>query len=143
MCRVSVIDQIAQNPVARAFPLYLERIPAGFPSPAEDYLERRLDLNDFLVQNPIATFMVRVSGDSMTGIGIHDGDVLVVDRSQEATHGKVVVAAVDGEMTVKRLYLKNGKCQLLAENPGYPPLPIDRSQDLLVWGVVIGVVRKL
>lgn len=79
----------------------------------------------------------------MTGIGIHDGDVLVVDRSQEANHGKVVVATVDGEMTVKRLYLKNGLCQLLAENPGYLPLPIDRFQDLLVWGVVIGVVRKL
>ena len=79
----------------------------------------------------------------MTGVGIHDGDILVVDRSEDAAHGKIVVAAVDGEMTVKRLYLKDGLCGLLPENSAYPPLRIGSDQDLRVWGVVVGVVRKV
>lgn len=100
MCRASIIVQVAQNPVARAFSLYLERIPAGFPSPAEDYLEKKLDLNNFLVQNPVATFMVRVSGDSMTSIGIHDSDVLNVHvfSSNYSLYGDMstrVMAALD------------------------------------------------
>ncbi len=141
--RVILVGNAAHDCGVMALPLYLHRIPAGFPSPADDYLETSLDLNKLLVRNPVATFMVRVSGDSMTGVGIHDGDILVVDRSEDAAHGKIVVAAVDGEMTVKRLYLKDGRCGLLPENSAYPPLRIGSDQDLRVWGVVVGVVRKV
>lgn len=124
-------------------PLYLERIAAGFPSPADDYLEARLDLNQYLVRNPAATFMVRVSGDSMTGAGIMDGAMLVVDRSIPATHGKIVVAVLDGDLTVKRLYQKNGVTRLDPENSAFKPLILREGQDLHVWGVVTGMVRKM
>lgn len=126
-----------------ALPFYLHRIPAGFPSPADDYLETGLDLNGLLVRNPAATFMVRVSGDSMIGVGIHDGDILVVDRSETAVHGKIVVAALDGEMTVKRLHLKGGRCRLVPENKDFQPIQVGTEQDLQVWGVVVGVVRRV
>jgi DNA polymerase V len=87
--------------------------------------------------------MVKVSGDSMTGAGINDGDVLVVDRSEQPAHGKIVVAVLDGELTVKRLVMKNGQTQLAPENPRYQPIVVAAEQDLHVWGVVSGVVRKL
>jgi len=115
MCRVEVMGRMSQDFEMLTLPFYLHRIPAGFPSPADDYLETGLDLNGLLVRNPAATFMVRVSGDSMIGVGIHDGDILVVDRSETAAHGKIVVAALDGEMTVKRLHLKGGRCRLVPE----------------------------
>ena len=121
----------------------VEHISTGFPSPADDYLERRLDLNEFLVQNPAATFMVRVRGESMINAGIHHGDILIVDRSQEARHGSIVIAAVNGVMTVKRLYLKNNQCQLHAENPKDKPIHIQEAQDLYIWGVAMAVIRKL
>jgi len=123
-------------------PLYGERISAGFPSPADDYIESALDLNSMLVKNKAATFLVRVSGDSMIDAGIRDGDVLVVDRSEEAVHGKIVIAVLDGELTVKRLHLKDGACMLVPENPSFQPIRINSEQDLHVWGVVTGVVRK-
>ena len=103
-----------RHPVA---PLFLARISAGFPSPADDYVESALDLNAYLVRNPAATFMVKVSGDSMIGAGIADGDILVVDRSEEAVHGRIVVAVLDGELTVKRLHVRNGVRLLVPENP--------------------------
>jgi DNA polymerase V len=124
-------------------PLYLDRISAGFPSPADDYIEASLDLNTYLIRNPPATFMVRVSGDSMTGAGIHDGDILVVDRSETPAHGKIVVAVLDGELTVKRLVMQDGQIRLAPENPRYQPITVAAEQDLHVWGVVAGVVRRL
>lgn len=124
-------------------PLYLSSIPAGFPSPADDYIESALDLNKFLVKNPPATFMVKVCGDSMSGIGINDGDILIVDRSEKASHGKIVVAVLDGELTVKRLYLKSGECRLTAENSRYADIRIGSEQDLRIWGIVTGVVRRI
>ncbi len=124
-------------------PLYLERISAGFPSPADDYIETALDLNTYLVRNPAATFMVKVSGDSMTGAGINDGDILVVDRSGEPGNGKIVVAVLDGELTVKRLVKKEGRIFLAPENPRYRPIAVAAEQDLHIWGVVSGVVRRL
>ena len=124
-------------------PLYLDRISAGFPSPADDYVETALDLNTYLIRNPPATFMVRVSGDSMTGAGIQDGDVLVVDRSEKPVHGKIVVAVLDGELTVKRLFMQDGQIRLAPENPRYQPITVAAEQDLHVWGVVAGVVRRL
>ncbi|SFK15393.1 SOS response UmuD protein. Serine peptidase. MEROPS family S24 [Desulfomicrobium apsheronum] len=134
---------VSQDLELLVLPLYLHRIPAGFPSPADDYIESGLDLNDLLVRNPAATFMVRVSGDSMIGVGIHDGDILVVDRSETAVHGKIVVAALDGEMTVKRLHLKDGQCRLVPENKAFQPIQVGTEQDLQVWGVVVGVVRRV
>jgi DNA polymerase V len=125
----------------QAFPLYASRVPAGFPSPADDYVDQRLDLND-LIERPAATFFVKVTGDSMTGASIHDGDLLVVDRSLEATDGKIVIAAVNGELTVKRLSLKSGEVWLMPENSLYPPLQLKEGLDCVIWGVVTRVIHS-
>ena len=126
----------------RSLPLYASRVPAGFPSPADDYVDQRLDLND-LIERPAATFFVTVTGDSMTGASIHHGDLLVVDRSLEPSHGKIVIAAVNGELTVKRLSLKNGEAWLMPENPAYPPLRITEGLDCVIWGVVTRVIHTV
>ncbi len=126
-----------------AVPLYSSFVKAGFPSPADDYIETHLDLNEHLIKHPAATFLVRTSGDSMIGIGIHSGDILVVDRSLEAAHGRIVIAALNGELTVKRLYRQNGEIKLLAENPDYPPINIAESFDLVIWGVVTNVIHSV
>jgi DNA polymerase V len=123
-------------------PLYGASVAAGFPSPADDYVESALDLNEYLVGNPAATFMVRVSGESMLGAGIHDGDVLVVDRSRDPAPGRIVVAVLDGELTVKRLRFREGRWVLAPENPAFEPIVVGSGQDLHVWGVVTGVVRR-
>ena len=127
--RVEVLGR-AVSESDQATPLYLERISAGFPSPADDYIETALDLNTYLVRNPAATFMVRVSGDSMSGAGINDGDILVVDRSVRRRHGHIVVAFVDGERLVKRLYRHAGRVALVAENPKYPTLEVTCLRNL-------------
>ncbi|MDD3313590.1 translesion error-prone DNA polymerase V autoproteolytic subunit [Pseudodesulfovibrio sp.] len=124
-------------------PLYLDAVSAGFPSPADDYVETALDLNRYLVANPAATFMVRVGGDSMVDAGILDGDVLVVDRSREPLPGRIVVAVLDGELTVKRLCRLQGRIFLAPENSAYRPIEVREDQELTVWGVVTGVIRKL
>ena len=126
-----------------AIPLYLDAVPAGFPSPADDYVETALDLNRYLVSNPAATFMVRVCGESMTGVGIVDGDVLIVDRSKDPASGRIVVAVLDGELTVKRLCRRRGRIFLMPENDAYDPIEVGDGQELTVWGVVTGVVRRL
>ena len=118
------------------------KVSAGFPSPAADHEERRLDINEYLVRNPISTFFFPVQGDSMEGGQIFDGDVLVVDRSVKASHGSVVVAFVDGERLVNRLWNRGGRVALVAENPAYPPLEIREGSELVVWGVVIGKFRR-
>lgn len=121
-------------------PLYIERVPCGFPSPAQDYVEQRIDLNALMVQHPSATYFVRVSGESMIEAGINDGDMLVVDSSLTAAHGDIVVAAVDGEFTVKRLQLY--PClQLMPMNTQFKPIAI-RTEDVLeVFGVVTFVIK--
>ena len=124
-------------------PLLLSRVPAGFPSPAEDYVEGSLDLNEHLVAHREATFFMRVQGHSMTGAGIQDGDLLVVDRSLEAGHGDIVVAVVDGELTVKRLWRRGGRVRLLAENPAFAPIELKDGQELAVWGVVTSVIHRV
>jgi DNA polymerase V len=124
-------------------PLFLERVSAGFPSPADDYLEGNLDLNQHLIKHPAATFFVRVTGDSMLGAGIHSGDLLIVDRSLEPQDGQIVIAAVDGELTVKKLSKRNGTLMLLSENDQYKPLEIRPDQSCEVWGVVTNVVHSL
>lgn len=117
-------------------------VQAGFPSPAADEGDKQLDLNAHLVQHPAATFFVRVDGDSMVGANIQRGDILVVDRSLEPQSGKIVVAVVNGEFTVKRLKSVEGVVFLEAENPRYPPIRIDASSDFQVWGVVTYVIHK-
>ncbi|NMQ18897.1 translesion error-prone DNA polymerase V autoproteolytic subunit [Candidatus Competibacter phosphatis] len=123
--------------------LYAARVPAGFPSPADDDVEGRLDLNQHLIRHPAATFFVRVSGESMLGAGIHPGDLLVVDRALEPAHGKVVIAVVNGELTVKRLCIRDGQVRLLAENERYAPIVLSGDMDLQIWGVVTNVIHPL
>ncbi|WP_417067078.1 LexA family protein [Niveibacterium terrae] len=123
---------------ALARPLAAGRVSAGFPSPAADYAEKRLDINDYLVRSPVSTFFFEVQGDSMEGARIFAGDILVVDRSIGAQHGHIVVAFVDGERLVKRLHHRDGRVALLAENPAYPPLEVREGMELLIWGVVTG-----
>lgn len=118
------------------------RISAGFPSPAADYEDKHLDINEYLVRNPVSTFFFSVEGDSMQGAEIFDGDILVVDKSVRPRHGQIVVAFVDGQRLVKRLFRRNGRVALLAENLAYPPLEIREDQELLVWGVVIGKFKR-
>ena len=124
-------------------PLFGHTVPAGFPSPADDYVEDRLDLNQLLIHNKSATFFLRVKGDSMQGAGIHDGDIIVVDRSIEPTDRAVVVAVVDGELTIKRLILRNGNAELHAENPKYAPIRFKEGQELTIWGVVTSAVHQV
>lgn len=123
-------------------PLYQSKVQAGFPSPADDYIEDILDLNEYLIKHPAATFMVRATGDSMIGAGIHSGNILIVDRSIEAKHGKIVIAVVDGELTVKRLYKKNSVIKLQAENPSYPDILISNDNDTMIWGVVTKAIAE-
>jgi DNA polymerase V len=127
---------------ALPLPFFLSKVPGGFPSPADDYLEGELDLNELLIQHPAATFYVRLAGDSMIKAGLFDGDILVVDRAVKAQHKHIVVAVIDGEMTVKRLYSRGGRVELHPENPAYPPILIGEGRDLIIWGVVIGSVRQ-
>lgn len=116
-------------------PLFLERVACGFPSPAQDYVEARLDLNKLTIKHPSATYFVKVSGESMIGAGIGDGDLLVVDRALTPVHGDIVVAAVDGEFTVKELQI-HPQLRLLPHNPDYRPITFDSEEELQIFGVV-------
>ena len=136
------IRPVAAKPRPLALRLYASRVAAGFPSPADDHLEGPIDLNAHLVAHPAATFVVRVAGDSMTGAGIRDGDLLVVDRSREAVSGSIVVAVVDGELTVKRLRVGKQGVRLEPENPAYQPIFVRESADLVIWGVVAHAIRS-
>jgi len=123
--------------------LYAHPIPAGFPSPADDFLEKRLDLNDYLVKNKAATFLVRVEGTSMENAGIFDGDVLVVDRSIEASDGKIILGVLNGEFTVKRISIQKGRLFLVPENQQFKPIEVTEEMDFKIWGVVTFALHKL
>lgn len=123
-------------------PLFLEPVKAGFPSPADDYVEQSLDLNDLLIQHPSATFFVRVKGRSMEDEGIYEDDILVVDRAVTGAAGKIVIAILNGEFTVKRLQMEGNTVCLFSGNPQFPPLKIDPQADFQVWGVVTYVIHK-
>ena len=127
----------------RALALPVAVVPAGFPSPAQDYLDHSLDLNEHLVKNPPATFFVRVQGESMRGAGIASGDLLVVDRSLAPRSGQVVVAAVDGDLTVKRLKRRGVSLFLVPENPGYPEIALTDESAVEIWGVATHVIHEL
>ncbi|MDD5319491.1 MAG: translesion error-prone DNA polymerase V autoproteolytic subunit [Methylococcales bacterium] len=126
-----------------ALPLFTGKVAAGFPSPADDYVEKTLDLNELLVQKPAATFFVRAQGESMLGAGIHPNDILVVDRSIEPVPGKIVICALNGELTVKRLERNNEQWQLKAENPAYPDIVIHEDLEMVIWGVVTNVIHSV
>lgn len=124
-------------------PFTNDDIPAGFPSPAGDYLDLTIDLNRELVDNPDATFYARVKGDSMQDAGIQSGDVLVVDRSLTANNGDIIVAFLNGEFTVKRLRFDKTACSLLPANQDFPQIRICESDDFRVWGVVTFVIKNI
>jgi DNA polymerase V len=119
------------------------KVPAGFPSPAADHTQERIDLNKQLIRNKEATYIFRVKGDSMTGAGIYEGDALLVDRSMDPKHNHIVVALLNNEFTVKRLYRRGGVVKLIAENPIYPSRLIKEEDDFIVWGVVTNNIHKL
>lgn len=126
-----------------ALPLYSTKVAAGFPSPAEDYMAETINLNDHLIKHPAATFLVRATGDSMVNAGINENDILVVDRSLTAQHGKIVIAAIDGQLTVKKLQKNSdGKPILMPENPKYPPIEIKEGSEVFIWGVVTYVIHS-
>ena len=131
------------SPSRLSLPLFTGKVAAGFPSPADDYVEKNLDLNELLVQKPAATFFVRAQGESMLGAGIHSNDILVVDRSLEVVPGKVVICAINGELTVKRLDRANDQWQLKAENSDYADIVIHDELELVIWGVVTNVIHAL
>jgi DNA polymerase V len=141
--RVLSIQPAASLTVQVERPLYASQPAAGFPSPGDDMVEKPLDLNDLLIDDPNATFFVRVTGDSMEGARIFAGDVLVVDRSVEPKAGLIVVAAVYGELVVKRLAKTNEGMALISEQEGYEPIQINESEGCFIWGVVTGTVRVL
>jgi DNA polymerase V len=124
-------------------PLYSCAVAAGHPSPADDHLEGTFDLNEHLIKHPGATFCVRVSGDSMIKAGIHDDDILVVDRNIEPRNGRIVIASVEGELTVKRLDRKGGKTLLMPENDAFAPIEVTNPGDMVIWGVVTSVIHQV
>lgn len=138
------LDVLPAIDPARVFiPLGATKVSAGFPSPVADYEDKRLDINEYLIRNPVSTFFFPVKGDSMQGAEIFDGDILVVDRSIKAGHGDIVVAFIDGERLVKRLYHRDGRVALVAENPAYPTLHVQGEMELMIWGVVIGKFKRI
>lgn len=143
---VSQIDSVLQFVAYKGYqlPLYSSKVSAGFPSPADDHIDGKLDLNEHLIKNPTSTFFLRVSGNSMINAGIHENDILIVDRSIKPQSGKIVIAAIDGELTVKRLANhSSGKLYLMPDNPDFEPIEIQASSELIIWGVVTNVVHSL
>ncbi len=118
-------------------PLLSDSIPAGFPSPADDYTEENIDLNEYLISNPFSTFFLRVKGESMINSGIKDKDLIIVDKSLTAKPGNIIIAMIDGEFTIKRLCIKNNELYLKSENHNYPDFSFRDHIDIQIWGVVI------
>lgn len=134
---------LAKPEKKRRLPLFISKVAAGFPSPADDYVEKTLDLEELLIQKPAATFFVRAQGDSMLGAGIHPNDILVVDRSKEPMPDKIVICALNGELTVKRLMVTDGQWRLKAENPAYPDIPLTDDLETVFWGTVTNVIHPV
>jgi DNA polymerase V len=139
----STIAIPADIPSQCPLPLASCHVQAGFPSPADDYMEGSLDLNQHVIKHPSATYFVRASGDSMTGAGIFNGDLLIVDRSLDPVHGRVVIAEVDGQLTVKRLSKLDNRVLLESENESYPPIELQEGNEVVVWGIVTHVLHNL
>ena len=124
-------------------PFIKEGVSAGFPSPASDFMENGIDLNTELSENPLATFYIKVKGNSMIEAGINDKDVLVVDRSIEPQNNKIAICFIDGEFTVKRIQLDKDCLYLMPENPNYPPIKVTEENQLIIWGIVTYVIKKV
>lgn len=124
-------------------PFVANGISAGFPSPADDFLDINIDLNKHLIKNPSTTFYGRVRGDSMKDVGIHDGDLLIIDKSLEATNNKIAVCYIDGEFTVKRISIEKDCVWLIAENQDYKPIHVTKDNDFVIWGIVTNVIKTL
>ena len=139
----TVIAFPAKQPAAVALPLFTGKVAAGFPSPADDYVEKTLDLNELLIQKPAATFFVRAEGESMLGAGIHPNDILVVDRSIEPVSGRIIICALNGELTVKRLQKMGQQIVLAAESPAYADISSNDYIDIDIWGVVTSVIHTV
>ena len=141
----SLASNIRNFSQTRSFslPIFSTKVSAGYPLPCDDSIPEQLDLNEYLVHHPSATFIVRATGDSMIGAGIFDNDILIVDRSLEARHNSIVVAAVDGYLTVKRLWRRDGKCLLIPENTKYKPIDISENCETIIWGVVAHVIHSV
>jgi DNA polymerase V len=137
--RVMPVSTLSSLPA----PLFESRVQAGFPSPGNDFSEGTLDLNTYLIKHKAATFFVRVTGDSMTGVGIFPDDILIVDRSLPPTSGRVIIAVLNGEMTVKRLKKRDNKVWLCSENEKYSPILISEDEDFSIWGVVTNAIHPL
>ena len=140
-CRVTLFkpaDSLSQV----SLPLFTSKVPAGFPSPANDYIEKNLDLNELMIQNPAATFFARAEGYSMINAGIFPGDILVINRALEAQPDAIVVCVLNDEFTVKRLVNTNGQWQLQAENPDFPPIALNEDSELQIWGVVTHAIHS-
>ena len=134
--------RVNEDPVKQPIPIFTSRVQAGFPSPADDHLEDTLDLNTHLIHHKEATFFVKAQGESMIGAGIHQGDILIVDKSLSPKSGKIVIAVVDGEFTVKRLHKYKGNITLKAENSEFEDIKIKGTDELIIWGVVTSVIHQ-
>tara|TARA_B100000965_G_scaffold395202_1_gene408398 strand:- start:2888 stop:3325 length:438 start_codon:yes stop_codon:yes gene_type:complete len=132
-----------EAPSTRLFPLVTEKISAGFPSPAEDYIELGIDLNKYLIKNPVSTFFLRVSGNSMNNAGIYNNDLLIIDRSLNPKPGHIVVAILDGEFTLKRLIKEKNNYYLKADKENYPAISLYEYIDIQIWGVAIHSIHEL
>ena len=133
---------VNEDPIKQLIPIFTSRVQAGFPSPADDHLEDTLDLNTHLIHHKEATFFVKAQGESMIGAGIHQGDILIVDKSLSPKSGKIVIAVVDGEFTVKRLHKYKGNITLKAENSEFEDIKIKGTDELIIWGVVTSVIHQ-
>ena len=141
-CGAAPAEAVSEK-VADTFRQWLADGCQGEMAYMQNYEDKRLDINEYLIRNPVSTFFFPVQGDSMQGAEIFDGDILVVDRSVKAGHGHIVVAFVDGERLVKRLHNRNGRVALVAENPAYPAIDIRGDMELVIWGVVIGKFKRM
>jgi DNA polymerase V len=141
--KIASIAPIIQNNKKQKIPLMQAAVSAGFPSVAENYLDRALDLNDLLIKNPAATYFIRVKGESMIKAGINSGDILIVDRALSVTDNKIVVARIGDELTVKRIKIDTNSMYLMPDNDLYEPIEITSEMDFEVWGTVTYVIHKL
>ena len=133
----------AEVSIELELPFVSNGISAGFPSPADDFLDINIDLNKHLIKNPSSTFYGKVRGNSMIDAGIHDGDLLIIDKSLEPTNNKIAICFIDGEFTVKRIKIEKDIIWLIAENKDYKPIKVTKDNDFIIWGVVINVIKYL
>ena len=142
---MTLVSKLFLYPIKSAQNLLLPfvgEVKAGFPSPANDFLDLSIDLNEHLIRNKSSTFYARVDGDSMTNVGIADGDLLIIDKSIKPQNGKIAVCKIDGEFTVKRIKIEKDCCYLIAENKNFKPIKVTSENEFMVWGIVIHCIKS-